>query len=156
MKDYKMRRGNRQMSVADAKEVLHSGEYGVLSTIGNDGWPYGIPLNFAFDGERIYFHCAKDVGHKEENLNFSNKVSFCVVCNNAVKSAEFTEKFDSVIAFGTAQKADDNQKRYGLELLIKKYSSEFYEKGMAYIDKALNKPDVYVIEIAKISGKRHE
>lgn len=156
MKDYKMRRSNRQMSDTDAKEVLHNGEYGVLSTIGSDGCPYGVPLNFAFDGERIYFHCAKDVGHKQENLSFSSEVSFCVVCNSAVKSAEFTEKFDSVIAFGTAQKADDSQKRYGLELLIKKYSSDFYEKGMAYIEKAFDKTDVYEIDIAKISGKRHE
>lgn len=62
MTDYKMRRSNRQMSDTDAKEVLHNGEYGVLSTIDSDGCPYGVPLNFAFDGERIYFHCAKDVG----------------------------------------------------------------------------------------------
>lgn len=156
MTDYKMRRSNRQMSDTDAKEVLHNGEYGVMSTIGSDGCPYGVPLNFAFDGERIYFHCAKDVGHKQENLGFRNAVSFCVVCSNAVKSAEFTEKFDSVIAFGTAQKADDSQKRYGLELLIKKYSADFYEKGMAYIEKAFDKTDVYEIDIAKISGKRHE
>lgn len=156
MTDYKMRRTDRQMSDTDAKEVLYSGEYGVLSTIGKDGCPYGVPLNFAFDGERIYFHCAKDVGHKQKNLGFSNEISFCVVCNNAVKSAEFTEKFDSVIVFGTAKKADDSQKRYGLELLIKKYSPDFLEKGMAYIDKSIDKPDVYAIDIAKISGKRHE
>lgn len=155
MKDYKMRRKDREMPNKEALEVLAKCEYGVLSTIGEDGYPYGIPVNYAYDGEKIYFHCAKDSGHKQENLAYCSKVSFCAVCNNAVESELFTEKFESVIVFGTACKANKN-KKHGLELLVKKYSPGFTEKGMEIIEKSAGAADVFEISILKISGKRHK
>lgn len=149
-----MRRSNREASIDAAKDILRWGEYGVLSTVGEDGFPYGVPLNYAYDGEKIYFHCAKNVGHKLENLSFCDKVSFTAVCGNEVKSDKFTEKFESVIVFGNARRSDD--KIYGLEQLIKKYSPMYIESGMEHIKKSADKTDVFEIEILKISGKIHE
>ena len=77
--NHEMRRSDWRLAEDEAKQILVQGEYGILSTIGEDGFPYGVPLSYAYDGEKIYFHCAADVGHKLENLDFSNKACFTVV-----------------------------------------------------------------------------
>ena len=68
-----MRRIKQQMPDKEALEVLKNAKRGVLSVIGDDGWPYGIWLNPHYreaDG-RIYFHGAKD-GHKIDALRKDN------------------------------------------------------------------------------------
>jgi hypothetical protein len=44
-----IRRIDRAITEAEAKEMLEKGEHGILSTISLDGQPYGVPLN---QGER--------------------------------------------------------------------------------------------------------
>ena len=53
-----MRRMDRKISDNQARELLKNNTYGVLSTIGVDGYPYGVPLNYVFFNDAIYFHCA--------------------------------------------------------------------------------------------------
>ena len=54
----KMRRKDRKTTEERAYEILKNGEYGILSTIGEDGYPYGVPVNFAVEGNKIYFNTA--------------------------------------------------------------------------------------------------
>ena len=49
----KMRRKDRETTEERAYEILKNGEYGILSTIGEDGYPYGVPVNFAVEGNKI-------------------------------------------------------------------------------------------------------
>lgn len=151
MKDYPMRRKDREMDKSFAEEILAKGEYGILSTIGEDGFPYGVPLNFAYDGEKIYFHCAKNAGHKLHNINFCDKVSFSVVCNSEVVQEKLTSRYESVVVFGVAEKIEN--KRYALELLVKKYAPNFAELGKAEIDGAISVTDIFAINPCKISAK---
>ena len=74
----KMRRKDRETTEERAYEILKNGEYGILSTIGEDGYPYGVPVNFAVECNKIYFHCAPE-GYKLECLRENPKVSFTVV-----------------------------------------------------------------------------
>jgi len=56
-----MRLKDRQMSKESVIELLERGKYGVLSSVDEDGQPYGVPVNYVFDGnESIYFHCARE------------------------------------------------------------------------------------------------
>ena len=61
----KMRRFKQQISVAECIEILKNTKRGVLSLIGDDGYPYGIPIDhwYCEDDGKIYFHGAKE-GHK--------------------------------------------------------------------------------------------
>ena len=34
---------------------------------GEDGYAYGVPLNYVYVDNSIYFHCAKE-GHKLDNI----------------------------------------------------------------------------------------
>ena len=63
-----MRRKDRLLTEKEAREILSEGEYGVLSTMGENGYPYGVPVNYVYLNDNIYFHCAADVGPKLENI----------------------------------------------------------------------------------------
>ena len=69
----KMRRKDRETTEERAYEILQNGEYGILSTIGEDGYPYGVPVNFAVEGNKIYFHCAPNLGLKLKNIEYDDR-----------------------------------------------------------------------------------
>lgn len=41
-----MRRKDREMDLDSAEKALIKGSFGVLSVLGTDGFPYGIPVNY--------------------------------------------------------------------------------------------------------------
>ena len=61
----KMRRFKQQITDEQCIEVLKNAKRGVLSLIGEDGYPYGLPINqwYCEEDGKIYFHGAKE-GHK--------------------------------------------------------------------------------------------
>ncbi len=148
-----IRKTKKALDNKAAAEMLKTCEYGVLSTSGEDGYAYGVPLNFVYDGNAIYFHCAKQ-GHKIDNLRFNNKVSFCVVNRAKVLSEEFSTEYQSAVVFGLACEVENNEeKRKALGMLIEKYSSEFMSSGAAYIDRFIDMTSVIKINIEHISAK---
>lgn len=152
--DHQMRRADKQIDRETCLDILQNGEYGILSTCGRDGYPYGVPVNYACADDKIFFHCAKNTGHKQENLGFSDKVSFTVVGRTEVVPEKFSDRFESVILFGTAKKlSDGEEKRTALLKLIEKYSPDFIDKGRRYIDASADQTDVYEITIETMTGK---
>lgn len=147
-----IRRKDRVMSDKDAKELLLKGEYGILSTVSADGRPYGVPLNYSYSEEVIYFHCALE-GHKLENIEGNKMVSFCVVGNTEVLPDKFATKYESVIVFGGTCEVTGEEKQKGLVELVKKYSSGFMKEGLEYIAKIGSKARVYKIMVESITGK---
>ena len=114
----KMRRTERELPERQAKEILQNGSYGVLALAGDGGYPYAVPLNYVFDGEKIYFHCAAQ-GHKIDAAARDNKCSFCVVENGGIIENRFTTKYRSVIAFGKIREETDGaQKEHALRLMM--------------------------------------
>lgn len=148
---HEMRKKNRELDKATAEQILARGEYGILSTVGADGIPYGVPVNYAYDDGIIYFHCALGVGHKVENIGHQPRVCFTVVGNTAVVPEHFTEKYKSVIAFGTTRPATD--KYLGLRLLQEKYSPSFEKEGLLHAQKAIHVVEVYEITIEHMTAK---
>ncbi|MEG0250742.1 MAG: pyridoxamine 5'-phosphate oxidase family protein [Peptostreptococcus sp.] len=147
-----MRRKDREISINDAREILTKGSYGVLSTLSDNGYPYGIPVNYIFYNGHIYFHSAKE-GHKLDNIRNNSKVSFCVVGSEEVLPDQFTTDYESAVVFGEAKEVSDIEKEEILLEIIKKYSPEFIEKGKKYIGALESKTTVVKIEIKHLSGK---
>lgn len=147
-----MRRKDSEIFNEDIEEILIQGEYGTLSTISEDGYPYAVPLSYIYYDKCIYFHGAKE-GNKHQNIENNNKVSFCVVTDTQVLPSEFTTKYKSVVAFGIASEATDDVKETVLFELIKKYSPEFLEEGKKYIQKGKNYTKIVKIDIKHITGK---
>lgn len=147
-----MRRKDKQLSMEESIEILKNTEVGILSTMCENGYPYGVPLNYVYFNNSIYFHSAKK-GQKLDNINRCSKVSFCVYCDVELLPDKFDTNYKSVILFGEAAEVNEEEKAEALLELIKKYSSEFVIKGKEYIDKSKNSTKVYKISIEHIAGK---
>lgn len=149
-----MRREDKQLSGAETIKLLTDSEYGVLSMTLENGYCYGVPLNYVFFNNNIYFHCATD-GAKLSALKHNPKVSFCVVNEASVVAEKFSTSYKSVIAFGTASEVlrEEFEKETALLSFIEKYSPEFLEKGKAYISQAKDKTKVYKIQVEHVTGK---
>lgn len=140
------------MSSVGVADLLTQAEYGIVSTVGEDGQPYGVPLNYVFKENAIYFHCAL-VGHKLDNIEKNPQVSFCVVGDVEVLPAEFSTNFESVVVSGVASEVKETERYNALEWLLEKYSPNFMEEGKKYIEKLDKATKVIKIEIQHMSGK---
>jgi hypothetical protein len=149
---HKIRREDRTIIADDAFEILKNAEFGILSTVDKENQPYGVPLSFCVYNKNIYFHCAKE-GYKINNLDSNSKVSFCVVGNTKILPDQFSTNYESTIVFGRAEEVFDDEKYKALEQLIFKYSKDFFEEGVKYINASKENTKVYKISIEFISGK---
>lgn len=148
-----MRRKKQQLLAEEAVAILKNGSFGVLGVTGDDGYPYTVPVSYAYKDGSIFIHCAKE-GHKIDGIKRNDKVSFCVVGKDEVVPEEFTTRYRSVIAFGRAGMiTDDNRKRFALESLIEKYSPGLIKEGKSEIQKDWNKVCLIEIKIEHLTGK---
>ena len=147
-----LRRKDRAITEEEAVALLNRAEYGVLSTVTENGEPYGVPLNFCVIDHCIYFHCAV-AGQKIDNIKQNKTVSFCAVGNTEVLPDKFGTKYESVIVSGEVEEVFDINKQLALEGLLHKYSIEFIDKGIKYIEGLKEKTKVFKITINKLTGK---
>ncbi len=148
-----MRRKDRVMLEEDTKTLLENAPFGILSTVSKSNTPYGVPMSFVYTDEVIYLHCALE-GHKLDNISNCDSVCFNVIDAVELMPAVFSTKYKSAIIFGKIIIVKDlEEKRQGLKAILKKYSPEFYEAGLRYIDNAFEKTEVLKIEIRLITGK---
>ena len=147
-----LRRKDRAIPKEEAIALLNKAEYGVLSTVTEDGKPYGVPLNFCIIEHCIYFHCAIE-GQKIDNIKQNKSVSFCAVGNTEILPDKFGTKYESVIVSGEVEEVFELDKQRGLEGLLYKYSPDFIDKGKKYIDTLRDKTRVFKITINSFSGK---
>lgn len=148
----KMRRADKAIGYDESMRILEKGEHGVLSTIGEDGYPYGVPVSYAMLNGNIYFHCASD-GHKLDNLVYNPKVSFCVVGDTEIIPSKFSTNYESVIVFGKAYEVHGEEKTEALLSLLNKYSKDFLDSGKAYMERDRDITTVIKISIEHLTGK---
>lgn len=99
---------NKQLPAAECAALLTKETRGVLCVNGDDGYPYGMPMNHFYNPEDgcIYFHCGRS-GHRLDSLKRSSKASFCV-CEQGYKAhGDWAYQVRSVIVFGEVQIIDD-------------------------------------------------
>jgi uncharacterized protein len=147
-----MRRSDRAISGQEAIALLNDCEYGILSTVSEKNEPYGVPLSFCLVDGSIYFHSALE-GKKLDHVENNDAVSFCVVGKTEVLQSKFSTKFESVIVSGNIEEAIGTDKQKGLEGLIKKYSPDFNDEGLKYIEKAKDETKVLKLIINNLTGK---
>ncbi len=119
-----MRRRKQELSRQEVLDVLYNGTSGVLALLGDNDYPYAVPISYVYDDGKIYFHSAKS-GHKIDAIQKTEKASFCVIDKDLVVPEEYTTYFRSVIAFGKIRVIeDDREKRAAIEKLAIKYALE--------------------------------
>ncbi|OPZ42710.1 MAG: Pyridoxamine 5'-phosphate oxidase [Actinobacteria bacterium ADurb.BinA094] len=148
-----MRRKRQLLSDEESVAMLRSCSCGVLAVHGDDGYPYAVPLSYAYDDGRLFFHCAA-AGHKLDALARSDKVSFCVIAADEVAPSTFTTHFRSAVVFGRARVlTDDAQRRHALECLAKKYSPDHLGAADAEIEREWRRVCVLELAIEHMTGK---
>ena len=149
-----MRRKDQVLSREECLAVLDRGTSGVLAVHGDDGYPYAVPLSYAYEDGQLWFHCAR-TGHKLDAILRDPKVTFCVVDRDQVVPLEYTTYFRSVILFGKARVLEDPAEiRTALEKLALRYAPEDSEAHReAILEKEL--PALVAIEVTMehLSGK---
>ena len=129
-----MRRFRQQISREECIGILKSEPRGVLSVLGDDGYPYGMPLDHWYseaDG-KLYFHCAKE-GHKLDAIRRCGKVSYCVYDQGYRKEGEWALNIRSVIVFGQIKEVTDEEKKKEIcTSLCRKFTDD-----EAYLEKEL-------------------
>ena len=105
----KMMRIKQALTEEECIEILKKEPRGVLSVLGDDGYPYGMPINqyYCEEDGKLYFHGGKR-GHKIDALRQNSKASFCVY--DAGTPRDWYLQFRSVIVFGTVEFVDDYEK----------------------------------------------
>lgn len=151
-----MRLKDQLMPEKDTIEVIKRNLCGTLSVLGDEGYPYGVPLNYAYEGGKLYFHCAT-TGHKLDAIKNESKVCFTVIDADDVLPAEFNTLYRSAIVFGNARIiTDENEMKDALRIIIGKYSPDFKESGEKYIEAMFAQVSVFIVDIDHMTGKMAE
>lgn len=120
----KMRRFKQQISEEECIRILKEQPRGVLSMIGDDGYPYGIPLDHWYSGNKLYFHGAK-VGHKMDAITAFDKVSYCVMDESFRRDGEWALNIKSVVVFGRIRVVENEAKKREIcTNLVRKFTDD--------------------------------
>ena len=142
----KMRRIKQQITREECIRILKEEPRGILSMLGDDGYPYGIPLNHWYCEEdgKIYFHGAK-TGHKIDAITNYDKVSFCVYNEGYRNEGEWALNITSVVVFGRIRFVTEEDKARWIGTNICRKFTDDEE----YLQKELNNalPRVQCLEL---------
>ena len=149
-----MRRKRQQLTEAECVEILMKNTSGVLAVLGDNGYPYAVPLSYVYDSSSLYFHCAKS-GHKLDAIKSCDKVSFCVIDQDLVAPEKYTTYFRSVIIFGRASVVDqEDEIRSAIEKLVIKYHPDDSKDNRdSVIEKEHKAMCMVKIQIEHMTGK---
>ena len=125
---------------------------GVLSCLGDEDYPYAVPLSYVYFNGKIYFHSAK-AGHKIDAITKNPKVSFTVIDEDTIVSEEYTTYFRSVIAFGKARIVDGDESLEAFAVLVEKYSGDQPEEAKHKKINRCTQTYIIAIDVEHISGK---
>lgn len=148
-----MRRRDRELTEAEARTIMARAEYGVLATVGEDGWPYAVAVNHVLVEDRLYFHGAL-TGHKMANLAHEARVSFTAVASAELLPEDLTTHYESATLFGRATVVlDPAERQLALERLGARFSAGFDPQVAAAIATAGPRTAVVRVQLERITGK---
>ncbi|MCQ2505565.1 MAG: pyridoxamine 5'-phosphate oxidase family protein [Lachnospiraceae bacterium] len=154
----KIRRVKNEIGIEDAKLLLKEGKRAAFSVIGDEGYPYTVPINFYYDEaeNRIYFHSAKQ-GHKIDSIKANDKVCLAVWNEGYKDEGDWAYRVSSCIVFGRARLISDPAITVEkVRTFARKYYPTF-EEVEEEIERDIKGVQLVAIDIEHISGKKiHE
>ena len=148
-----MRRERQKLEDEQTREVLAQATSGVLSLMGDDGYPYGVPRSQAYVDGRLVFHGAMK-GHKLDAMRAYPKACYTVVQQDRVIPEEYTTYYRSVIAFGRVRELESDEKLAALRQLGDRFWPNHEQEREAEIAPRLDHMVVFVMDIDHITGKQ--
>ncbi|MCQ2560453.1 MAG: pyridoxamine 5'-phosphate oxidase family protein [Clostridia bacterium] len=116
------------MTTESIDALLERGVFGHISTFGQDGYPYTVPVHFVYDGGCIYFH-GLPAGDKLDNIKANPKVCFetCefnkILDENLAIICDIDSAYECAVIRGTAEFVTDmEEKTRILNKFVDKYA----------------------------------
>ena len=103
-----MRRKRQQLAEEESIAILEKATAGTLALLGDNDYPYAVPISYVYHDGKLYFHSAL-AGHKVDAIRKCDKASFCVIEQDDVQPEKYTTFFRSVIAFGRIHIIEDDE-----------------------------------------------
>jgi nitroimidazol reductase NimA-like FMN-containing flavoprotein (pyridoxamine 5'-phosphate oxidase superfamily) len=142
---------------AEMETILRECPVGSLATVGPDGAPYVVTVNYVYHNGKITFHGALK-GKKMDNLAHEPRVCFevhvvdCII--RAPRAMEFGTRYRSVIVHGRArQLADPAAKMEALMALTARYADGYPFEPPT--DRDVGATAVIEIEVDEMTGKKN-
>ena len=149
-----MMRFKQSLSRETCIAILQNEKRGVLSVLGDDGYPYGMPINHWYcpEDDKLYFHGGRR-GHKIDALRRSDKASFCVYDGGFRKEGDWALNIQSVVVFGRVEFVEDHD--WAME--VSRRLSRKFTDDEAYIAAEVDRSGpgtlVFALRIEHMSGK---
>lgn len=154
MSDFReMRRKRQQLSEVESVALLKKATSGTLALLGDNGYPYAVPISYVYSEGKLYFHSALS-GHKVDAIRNYDKASFCVIAKDDVQPEKFTTFFRSVIAFGRIHIIEDEaEKLKTARLLGNRYNPNHEEALRKELENGLSRMLMIRLDIEHLTGK---
>lgn len=148
-----MRRKKQEMPREETIAIIKKATSGVLAVLGDDGYPYAVPLSHFYNDGKLYFHCAAE-GHKLDAIQNCEKASFCVVDRDEVVPERYTTYFRSAIAFGRIRILKDKEEIYSaIDKLAQRFNPGDDEGRAKEIAQSMSRLCVLEMTIEHLTGK---
>ena len=145
-----MRRRKQELSKEECIDILVNEPRGILALLGDDEYPYAIPLSHVYADGKIYFHGSMK-GHKNDAIKRHDKVSYCVMDKGFKTDWWYT--FKSVIVFGRIKTISDRDEKIDKLTCLGDKFFPTHEDTVNEIDRLLDKTEVFEITIEHMNGK---
>ena len=148
-----MRRKRQQLSNEESIAILQKATAGTLALLGDDDYPYAVPISYVYHDGKLYFHSALE-GHKVDAIRKCDKASFCVIEQDDVQPKKYTTFYRSVIAFGRIHIVEDEQEKLAtIRLLGNRYNPNNEESLRQEIEKGISRMLMLRFDIEHLTGK---
>ena len=127
-------RQKQQLSPEESIEILKQDPRGVLSVNGDDGYPYGMPMDHWYCEEDgcLYFHSGKK-GHRTDAMRRCSKASYCVYDSGYRKEGEWSLNIKRVILIGHLEIIEN----FDRAMAVTRQLSLKYTDDIEYIDREI-------------------
>lgn len=148
-----MRRHRQQLSQEESISIIERATSGTLALLGDEDYPYAVPISFVYHDGCLYFHSAVE-GHKIDAIRRHDKASFCVIDQDDVHGEQYTTFFRSVIAFGHISIIEDeDEKIAAARMLGNRYNPNHDEALKKEMEKGLHRMVMLRMNIEHLTGK---
>ena len=148
-----MRRKRQQLSESESIGILQKATSGTLALLGDNGYPYAVPISYVYHEGKLYFHSALS-GHKVDAIRQCDKASFCVIEQDDVQPKKYTTFFRSVVAFGRIHIIEDEEVKLSTALMLgNRYNPNDDESLKKEIESGLSRMLMIRFDIEHLTGK---
>ena len=161
-----MRRLRQQLSEEESISILRKCTAGTLALLGDNDYPYAVPISYVYADGRLYFHSALS-GHKVDAIRKYDKASFCVIAQDEVHPEKYTTFFRSVIGFGRIHIIEDeggthdvdniaggyHEKQETARMLGNRYNPNQEEALQKELENGLSRMLMICFDIEHLTGK---